>query len=785
VIFAIAELGETVQKEIKLPSIVWNIETVPGSPGPVEFTYNDQYIPYSIRQKVPADITHRQLLFGDRKWMKDDAHEGQMRPFNPREHKDVMRAVYRLKHFYMYNRWCAGENIGESPLDQRVIDSFSIIDSIAKKKPELKTNVTSYQEDSLHYWNETYDAVDQFILFPICPRQEMKNDEAMLGMIEIFEELGVIYKTQNGTYKLSRTAADRVVFQYGDVLSIKKWYSLRFYILRKMTEIGKEDYVQVMMCAYDRFVKVHDYLHENIHRVQLIYKYFYGGFIQAVQALLGAKRIGADPTKGSWKEHKVIVRKMYLVLMRVRMERFMIDVGHEFLKTSADRAEDDVMWDLQKKYDEFCVEMEHCKCSKTRYCAIFMKLTDCWLPCDDSVGVGDWALLEVYGCDWLDLWCATGKHQYLLETKRRTEALYSLPWPILEYHRAGRLLRTNKGRKYTTHDDLCEKQNHFEKKRSPDSNFPKVCIRSRHIHFGERAAKEMFGDKYRPSKDVTMEADIHKCYHFYKSVGVFETPNTESSVDDNTFWSHVVAPSPTKNPKDWYTAKKGADLSQHERKALEIFWDRGVLKPCDEKDTKTDYVSASDGADDETAIDADAKSTYSHAASTVATIDELVEEKVRDIQDMMYVLNGIESDELTAEGMDMRTIYHQAKKVAFDENPTTLNDEKAQTEALKSLSGVTRYKLNLESLNDPFVSGRQKLEKVKEQRAAEIALERRKVELIWLAVRYFREKRDREGMDLKETINRLTESNDTPDYEEWELAMNKAMGDFNVNEYFK
>jgi hypothetical protein len=72
---------------------------------------------------------------------------------------------------------------------------------------------------------------------------------------------------------------------------------------------------------------VHDYLHKNIHRVQLIYKYFYGGFFQAVKALLGAKRIGADPTKGSWKEHKVIVRKMYLALMRVRMEPFMIDVG--------------------------------------------------------------------------------------------------------------------------------------------------------------------------------------------------------------------------------------------------------------------------------------------------------------------------------------------------------------------------------------------------------------------------------------------------------------------------
>jgi hypothetical protein len=148
-IFAIAESGETVHKVINLPSIEWNIKTVPGSPGPVKFTYNNQYIPYSMRQKVPTDITHQQLLFGDRKWMKDPEYKGQMRPFNPREHKNVMCAVYRLRQFYMYNRWCAGENIGESPLDQRVIDSFSIIDSIAKKKPELKTYVTSYQEDSL------------------------------------------------------------------------------------------------------------------------------------------------------------------------------------------------------------------------------------------------------------------------------------------------------------------------------------------------------------------------------------------------------------------------------------------------------------------------------------------------------------------------------------------------------------------------------------------------------------------------------------------------------------
>mmetsp|Transcript_16324 Transcript_16324/g.29505 ORF Transcript_16324/g.29505 Transcript_16324/m.29505 type:complete len:103 (-) Transcript_16324:644-952(-) len=56
-------------------------------------------------------------------------------------------------------------------------------------------------------------------------------------------------------------------------------------ILQQMTAIGKEDYVGMMMKVYKRFIKFHDYLHENIHRLQVIYKFFYGGLIQPIQVL--------------------------------------------------------------------------------------------------------------------------------------------------------------------------------------------------------------------------------------------------------------------------------------------------------------------------------------------------------------------------------------------------------------------------------------------------------------------------------------------------------------------
>ena len=49
-------------------------------------------------------------------------------------------------------------------------------------------------------WTQSYDAVDRWIWPTITPREEMSTDEAVLAMITIFEELGMIEPTNNGTY---------------------------------------------------------------------------------------------------------------------------------------------------------------------------------------------------------------------------------------------------------------------------------------------------------------------------------------------------------------------------------------------------------------------------------------------------------------------------------------------------------------------------------------------------------------------------------------------------------
>jgi hypothetical protein len=293
------DIGE--DRQISLPSVEWTITYLPGSAEEVEITYSDQQIPPSLRQKIPIGVTPQSLLFGNRYWMEEHEGNSEMRPFTPREHMEMVRTVYRLKQFFKYMYWCTGEKAGESSLHPSVLSAVAKLENILMNNRSLRKRIESYQVDSLRYWNQAYDAVDRMFLFPICPREEMQNKEALLAYIHIMEEIALIEKIGNNMYRLSPTAKNRIIFQYGDVLTIKKWHSLAFFILRKMTEIGLEEYVRVMMTAYDRMVKIQDYLHENMHRVQAIYKLFYGGFIQASQALLGKKRIRSDPTKGPWK----------------------------------------------------------------------------------------------------------------------------------------------------------------------------------------------------------------------------------------------------------------------------------------------------------------------------------------------------------------------------------------------------------------------------------------------------------------------------------------------------
>ena len=278
---------------------------------------------------------------------------------------------------------------------------------------------------------------------------------------------------------------------------------------------------------------------------------------------------------------------------RLRMENCMILIGEdlvsqfqeEHIDEDADDAQSciDFVWDIQEKYEQFCLSWESGdnKCEVSRVLAILMKHLTRWHACKEGVKVGNYNLLGVEGCDWIEFWAAkaVGKFNYLLETKRCIEANNKRePWQR-EYKLLNQFFRMITGSNFMSNDDFCKKHNDVAKKCSREPNFEKMCDQSKHLQGAMRASLEYFWEGGRKRTTfLKMEGQIDTVYRYLKKLCVFECLDQTTVVDNNTFWNMVV-------PKKVCSSKRGnrakvnekVNETDHERVALEVFMNRPTI----------------------------------------------------------------------------------------------------------------------------------------------------------------------------------------------------------------
>ena len=68
---------------------------------------------------------------------------------------------------------------------------------------------------------EGYAAVDKYFWLPLSPWEEISTEQAVLAMVNVFDDLAIIDKIDNGKYKAGAKALRRSIFQMGDVFTIK------------------------------------------------------------------------------------------------------------------------------------------------------------------------------------------------------------------------------------------------------------------------------------------------------------------------------------------------------------------------------------------------------------------------------------------------------------------------------------------------------------------------------------------------------------------------------------
>ena len=784
-----------------MPQIGYEIVSIPGDPGKMDLVYLDQeeFLPRSVRQLMPAAVTDEELLLGKREWMRQPDYVAslpsvEVNEITPKKHYSMVQAMKRVQLIYRYIDWLSGTSPSIPMFDETTTSAIALLREMITEDNMLRDgilrkNVNEYQRDSLRHWNECYDEASEMILFPICPREEMTNEEAMLAAIQVMEDLGFIDKVGDDDYKLGPNAKLRHVFQYGDVLTIQKWYSLGYHILRKMTHIGREEYVSILMAAYDQFIKVHDYLHESIHRLDVIYKLYYGDIIQPIQYMIGTKKVGQKPSKGSWSRHENMIMKIHIALEKLFMESFMLNVGNEIIGSWDGDDLRGLLWQLQIEMESYAEELEECDDEISRCFALLMKYTSDWIIASKSIAIGDWCVNEVIGCKWISIWAASKKHGYLLESKRRIEAVFTLPWHVLEYCQMGRFVRLWDGNRFISFDDLCEKMNYLVKRCPKDSNFEAVCLNSRHLLAGQKCRAELFGKSSKGSKP-SMEDDILKIHDLLKRVGVFQSHHEQREMKRDSIWKHITRRGKI-SPAKWHSAKEKVDNTSREKKALLLLFDKTTLPnvtrdEMDNADTTSSVDSSVHGDESESMAESvGSMSIDNYSAGTDAsefTTQEWENEAAGEIDDLLMSIGefGVGENDVTD-----NEIRERARMMVMEdrENENTLEATKDQEDELKR-TNTGRRDLNRACLKNQFEVGRKALKNVVRDREIERSKHERKMKLVYDSVDYFRKYQQQEMSNLEERGKKALEVGGSITERSWEQTIHTTMSTFNKDAYY-
>ena len=146
-------------------------------------------------------------------------------------------------------------------------------------------------------WNKSAPEVSMLMYLELSKFDEISNDGSVQVLIELLHDYGLIEKdTGNiGHYSLVENIDKRRMRIYGDCLSMEKIRQVQTRVYSAITHPGKAEFVRVILEALTQCQQGVGDLHIAMHMLVLIFKIYYPGMLQVVQAVLRWKRIQLNP----------------------------------------------------------------------------------------------------------------------------------------------------------------------------------------------------------------------------------------------------------------------------------------------------------------------------------------------------------------------------------------------------------------------------------------------------------------------------------------------------------
>jgi hypothetical protein len=165
-------------------------------------------------------------------------------------------------------------------------------------------------------------------------------------------------------------AMNRRLILFGDMLTGDMMASVKEHIILRLTDHGKEEFVSILNQAMKRLTHLNGMLHVKMHNLVVIYWFFYGAFLQAIQAELGYKRIQQNLMKGHFKDHEIFAKLVFNAL-----KAYQLDVWLQKTKVmdKGGIGGDDLLVLVEASFQAFCDLQLTSTAEMTRVAANFMR----------------------------------------------------------------------------------------------------------------------------------------------------------------------------------------------------------------------------------------------------------------------------------------------------------------------------------------------------------------------------------------------------------------------------
>ena len=571
--------------DLRWPQIGWDPIHLNGLDECRDITYVDQYIPSPLRARVRKEVDLNEVLFNGNTRLFPLPDDDRGRVLLTNEYHQLIQRANNIIDLNSFAQYLADEHawnvelqleseeyndvLGRTaePMNEYIQDAtqelfISLMQSMGK---EINA-ASKFQSDIVKHLTPHCHSQDEFIHYPIYPREETSNAGMFLTSLMLHESAGLIDKTENGQYTLDENTPRRKVFVYGDALSVATYSRLKMMIHRKSTQLGSEQYVNTLLSAHNATIMQKGHFHQLMHQAAAIYKQCYELFMLPMQIANGVKRVVGDPVKGSFQDHERFMLKLYKACRRFALRQFVASIPHEEIVKADSETNTEWLVRMECRLAKYYLAWEESPHEPSKIIALFMNYVRSYLRCKFGIRNHDFWILEKESCEWLGPWKMCGKHTYLQEQCEQIENVYDdtkLSPVLREIMRSNSISVYSDSKKGMAHDESNEMYNLFLKKAPASQSLSVACERSRHIMIERKCAAEVWGQHVPEPTGTTSEASdvaffeeiLGRCNVFCQHDPVF--------LSNAYFWQHIRVQSSGGSDRD--QQKEFVPFNTHEQ----------------------------------------------------------------------------------------------------------------------------------------------------------------------------------------------------------------------------